>query len=261
MSSAVAIRSCHALAEFHACVELQRQIWGEEPLEVEPVTLFVVADQTGGQVLGAFAGDELIGFTLAVAGIRDGECYLHSHMTGIKDAFRDRGVGRELKMFQRREALERGIRLIEWTFDPLELRNAHCNLYRLGAICRRYMANLYGVTTSPLHRGLATDRLLAEWRLDSSRVVAKIGDASPDDDRESTSGRSPGSVTIAVPQATAGLAPGLSAELRTIQDGLRSEFVKWFARDYVTTGFRLGDGPAYILEPRLALEPRLRPVG
>jgi predicted GNAT superfamily acetyltransferase len=259
MSEAVVVRNCHALEEFHACVELQRQIWGEEPLEVEPATMFIVAKHTGGQVLGAFAGDELIGFTLAVAGVREGECYLHSHMTGIKEGFRDRGVGRALKALQREEALGRGIRLIEWTFDPLELRNAHFNLNRLGAVCSRYLPNLYGVTTSPLHRGLATDRLLAQWRLDSSRVMAAIGDTSSDGGCGCAVGDYGGSVTIAVPQTTAGNAPGLSTELATIQGGLRSEFLKWFARGYVATALRTGGNvPAYILEAGAALEPRLR---
>src|SRR5258708_35996963 len=95
-------------------------------------------------------------------------------MTGVHSEYRDRGVGRMLKLFQRGEALGRGIRLIQWTFDPLELRNAHFNLNRLGAICREYQPNLYGVTTIPLHRGLATDRLLVDWHLDSARVVAAI---------------------------------------------------------------------------------------
>lgn len=246
MSEPVVIRSCHALEEFHGCVELQREIWGEADLEVEPATMFVVAANTGGQVLGAFVNDELIGFTLAVAAVRDREPYLHSHMTGIKEGFRDRGVGRALKLFQREEALGRDIRLIEWTFDPLELRNAHFNLNRLGAICRKYLPNLYGVTTSPLHRGLATDRLLAEWRLDSPRVEAAIGDASADGDRAVVD--RDGAITIAVPLMLAGDAPGGAAELAAILGGLRSEFLKWFARGYVATALRSGDSPAYVLE-------------
>src|SRR5256886_15469610 len=136
--------------------------------------MFVVAAHTGGEVLGAFDGDRLVGYTLAVVGLRDRVPYLHSHMTGVHSEYRDRGVGRRLKLFQRSEALGRGIRLVQWTFDPLELRNAHFNLNRLGAICREYQPNLYGVTTSPLHRGLETDRLLGEWHLDSPRVVAAI---------------------------------------------------------------------------------------
>src|SRR2546430_9685149 len=95
-------------------------------------------------------------------------------MTGVLSDYRDRGVGRMLKLYQRDEALSRGIRLIQWTFDPLELRNAHFNLNRLGAICREYLPNLYGVTTSPLHRRLATDRLLVEWRLPSPRAGAAV---------------------------------------------------------------------------------------
>src|SRR5260370_18149562 len=136
--------------------------------------MFVVAADTGGEVLGAFDGDRLVGYTLAVVGLRDRVPYLYSHMTGVSSEYRDRGVGRMLKLFQRTEAPCRGIRLVQWTFDPLELRNAHFNLNRLGAICREYQPNLYGVTTSPLHRGLGTDRLLVEWHLDSAPLVAAI---------------------------------------------------------------------------------------
>src|SRR5260370_42172080 len=126
--------------------------------------MFVVASISGGQVLGAFDGERMVGSTLALAGLRENTKYLHSHQTGVCAGYRDRGVGRMLKLFQRDEALGRGIRLIEWTCDPLELKNAHFNLNRLGAICRRYVKDLYGVTTSPQHRGIPTDRLVAGWR-------------------------------------------------------------------------------------------------
>src|SRR5262249_15748722 len=168
------------LEEFDACVALQREIWGEADLEVEPSTLFVVASHSGGQVLGAFDGGRMVGYTLAIVGLLEGTPYLHSHMTGVLAEYRDRGVGGMLKLFQREDALGRGIRLIQWTFDPFELRNAHFNLNRLGVICRKYLPNLYGVTTSPLHRGMATDRLLAEWWLDSARVVAAVQDLPVD---------------------------------------------------------------------------------
>src|SRR5260370_15547404 len=130
------------LEEFHACVELRREIWEESDLETEPVTMFVVASITGGQVLGAFDGDKLVGYTLAVVGLREGRTHLHSHQTGVSAGYRDRGVGRMLKLFQRDEALGRGIRLVQWTFDPLEMKNARFNLNRLGAICRQYIPNL-----------------------------------------------------------------------------------------------------------------------
>ena len=253
MSEEIVIRSCHDLAEFHSCVDLQREIWGEDLLEVEPATMFVVAAHTGGQVIGAFAGGALVGFVLAVAGVRDGWAYLHSHMAGVRDGYRDRGLGRKLKLFQREEALRRGIDLIEWTFDPLEVRNAHFNLNRLGAICRRYLPNLYGVTTSPLHRGLRTDRLVAEWYLEEQRVVALADDPAADMETpgrpgsESLPGEEVDSVRIAVPpQVPYGVGGDISAAT-TLQDRLRADFTEWFSKGYVAIGFEGGAQPAYLL--------------
>ncbi len=242
MSEGIVVRKCDTLREFSACVALQREIWGEADLEIEPVTMFVVAAHSGGQVLGAFDGAQLVGYTLAVAGWRDNRPYLHSHHTGIHADYRDHGVGRKLKLFQREEALGRGIRLVEWTFDPLELRNAHFNLNRLGAICRRYLPNLYGVTTSPLHRGLATDRLLAEWHLDSPRAVAAIQGIAPE----------PRDVpaTIELPSALEQWKQGDSTQVEMAQARVREEFGKWFSRGYAAIGFRATRaGSAYLLAP------------
>lgn len=242
MSQDIVVRKCQTLEEFHSCVELQREIWGEKDLEVEPSTMFVVAAHTGGQVLGAFDGNRLIGYTLAVVGLRDGVPYLHSHMTGVHGDYRDRGVGRMLKLLQRDEALSRGIRSILWTFDPLELRNAHFNLNRLGAICRKYLPNLYGITTSPLHRGLATDRLLVEWQLDSARVVAAIGNLSKDPTEAPA--------IIELPSEVERWQREDSAEIARVQARLREEFTKWFDKGYAAVALRTGPGNrAYLLTP------------
>src|SRR5258708_10263491 len=115
------------------------QIWGEADLELEPVTMLVVASLTGGQVLGAVDGEKMVGYTLAVMGLRQGAAYLHSHQTGVSPAYRDRGVGKMLKLFQRDEALARGVPLGEWTFDPLAIKKAHFNLNQLGAPLRPYI--------------------------------------------------------------------------------------------------------------------------
>jgi len=252
-TSPVAIRNCHELADFHNCVALQREIWGEEPLEVEPATMFVVAAHTGGQVIGAFAGETLVGFVLAVAGVRDGQPYLHSHMAGVREDYRDQGLGRKLKLFQRAEALGRGITLIEWTFDPLEVRNAHFNLNRLGAFCRKYMPNLYGVTTSPLHRGLRTDRLLAEWHLEEPGVIAMADGATgvavathspeleglPMNEVDGRLIRVPASV----PYGVGGDISGATA----VQDRLHRDFAKAFKDGYVAVAVTTGEQPAYIL--------------
>jgi predicted GNAT superfamily acetyltransferase len=242
MSEDIVVRKCATLAEFQSCVALQRQVWGEEDLEVEPVTLFVVAANIGGQVLGAFAGNELVGYTLAVVGWREGRPFLHSHHTGVHANYRDRGVGRRLKLFQREEALSREIRLIEWTFDPLELRNAHFNLNRLGAICRRYLPNFYGMTSSPLHRGLPTDRLVAEWHLDSARVVAAIKDIAVE--------LRDVPATIEFPSELEQWKQESPARVASVQSRVREEFGKWFARGYAALGLRQAKtGSAYLLAP------------
>jgi len=242
MSGEIIVRKCESLEDFHRCVELQREIWGEADLEVEPATMFVVAAHTGGEVLGAFDGDRLVGYTLALVGLRDRTAYLHSHMAGVKPEYRDRGVGRMLKLFQRSEALGRGIRLIQWTFDPLEARNAHFNLNRLGAICRTYQPNLYGVTTSPLHRGLATDRLLVEWHLDSARVVAAIENLVKDPIEAPAS--------IELPAELERWQREGSAEVGAVQARVREEFTKWFAKGYAAVALRTAPGSrAYLLTP------------
>jgi predicted GNAT superfamily acetyltransferase len=223
-------------------VELQREIWGEADLEVEPATMFAVAAHTGGEVLGAFDGDRLVGFTLAVVGLRDRVSYLHSHMTGVHNEYRDRGVGRMLKLFQRSEALGRGIRLIQWTFDPLEVRNAHFNLNRLGAICREYHPNMYGVTTSPLHRGLETDRLLVEWHLNSARVVGAIENLVKDPDEAPA--------IIELPAELERWQREGTSEVGAVQARVREEFTRWFAKGYAAIAFRRAPGNrAYLLTP------------
>jgi len=242
MSKEIVVRKCERIEEFHRCVELQRRIWGEADLEVEPATMFVVAAHTGGQTLGAFADDRLVGYTLAVAGLRGRVPYLHSHMTGVDGEYRDRGIGRMLKLFQREEALGRGIRLIQWTFDPLELRNAHFNLNRLGVICREYHPNLYGVTTSPLHRGLATDRLVAEWHLDSARVVAAIENLVKDP--------AEAPAAIELPAEIERWQREDSPQVGAVQARVREEFTRWFAKGYAAIAFRTAPGNrAYLLAP------------
>jgi predicted GNAT superfamily acetyltransferase len=107
------------------------------------------------------------------------QAYLHSHMLAVRDSYRNRGLGAQLKLEQRREALSRNIRLMEWTFDPVEIKNAHLNIHKLGAIARRYYVNFYGVSSSRLQGGLPTDRLVAEWNLDSPRVTAILEGRPP----------------------------------------------------------------------------------
>ena len=171
------VRALSGHAEFAEAVRLQKNIWGFPDLELLPVRFFVVASRIGGQTLGAFDGSRMVGFLLAIPGIkRDGGIpYLHSHMLGVLSDYRDAGVGRMLKSVQREDALARGIHLIEWSFDPFEAKNAYFNLELLGAIVRTYVPNMYGITASPLHADLPTDRCIAEWWIsNSSRAKAQV---------------------------------------------------------------------------------------
>jgi predicted GNAT superfamily acetyltransferase len=167
---AIVIRQCEGLDELRTCVALQKEIWHFSDAELIPLRMFVVAEKVGGQVMGAFDGSQMVGFALSLPGTRSSRVYLHSHMLAVRKEHRNSGLGRRLKLLQREDALARGIELIEWTFDPLEIKNSYLNIEKLGAISRRYNINQYGITSSPLQGGLPSDRLIAEWWLKSRRV-------------------------------------------------------------------------------------------
>jgi predicted GNAT superfamily acetyltransferase len=229
--------------EFNAAVKLQQEIWGYEEIELLPVRLFVVATKIGGQAFGAYDGERMVGFCLAIPGLKPGgQYYLHSHMLGVRREYRNAGVGRILKLQQREDAISRDVQLIEWTFDPLEIKNAYFNMERLGAIVRRYVQNQYGTTSSHLHGGLPTDRCTAEWWLESSRVKA-ILDGKPAE-------RAPVETRISVPSNIAALRENEPAKAREIQMRICEEFREAFDRDLAVTGFeRSGEAGTYLLGP------------
>ena len=177
----ISIAHCTQLDEFERCVELQGAVWGYESGDLVPRRLFLLASKIGGQVIGGFnATGLMVGFAMALPGFRDGRPYLHSHMLAVLPEYRNAGLGRRLKLAQRDDAVERGFELMEWTFDPLEIKNAYLNITKLGALSRRYAADFYGPSSSPLQAGLPTDRLYAEWWLRSPRVEAALrGESEP----------------------------------------------------------------------------------
>jgi predicted GNAT superfamily acetyltransferase len=176
VASEIRIGAISDLEGFQRCVDLQVAVWGYSDGDVIPRRVFLVAHKIGGQVLGAFDGDVLAGFAMGLPGYRNGLPYLHSHMLAVLPEYRNAGLGRRLKLAQREDALAKGFELMEWTFDPLEIKNAHLNIARLGAIARRYQPDFYGPSSSPLQGGLPTDRLYAEWWLRSSRVKRVLGE-------------------------------------------------------------------------------------
>jgi predicted GNAT superfamily acetyltransferase len=170
-------------------VQLQIETWGYDETEMIPRKTFLLAQKIGGQVVGAFdtdgqsnasgkPRDALVGFAMSLPGIKTSaeppRYYLHSHMLAVREGYRNRGLGVRLKQEQRLEAISRGIFHMEWTFDPLEIKNAFMNIHRLGAVVRQYRPDFYGVSSSRLQGGLPTDRLIAEWELASPRVEATL---------------------------------------------------------------------------------------
>jgi len=211
-ASDLEIRPLTSAVDLAACVALQRQTWGESFADVVPPALLRVVQRLGGVAAGAFRpvardaavveptpggfarggvvahadsgqGDvaqELVGFVFGLPGIEQGELVHWSDMLAVSPAARDRGLGERLKRWQREQVLAHGYRLMRWTFDPLESRNAWLNLSRLGAICREYAPEMYADMDSPLHAGIGTDRLVLRWELDSPRVLRRLaGEASP----------------------------------------------------------------------------------
>jgi predicted GNAT superfamily acetyltransferase len=242
----IEIRQLSHLEEFEEVLRLQQVIWGFADVELLPLRFLVVVTKVGGHVFGAFdvaeAASPMVGFCFAIPGVKPpGRPYLHSHMLGVLPAYHNAGIGRRLKLRQREEAMSRGIGLIEWTFDPLELKNAFLNIQRLGAIVRRYNENQYGVTHSPLHGGLPTDRLIAEWWLDSARVHATLAGEKVEHhpvDR------------ISYPSDIARIRANEPGHAREIQAANAERFLDALARGLAVTGFeRTETEGTYLLEP------------
>jgi predicted GNAT superfamily acetyltransferase len=172
----VTLRPLAGRAEMEESVRLQRTTWGADFHEVVPPAVLWVAQQTGGVASGAFAGDgRLLGFVFGITGVRNGRLVHWSDMLAVHPDARGRGLGLALKLHQRELLLERGIEVVNWTFDPLEARNAHLNFRRLGIVAREYLRDVYANSGSDLHAGIGTDRLLAEWWIGSRRVADRIG--------------------------------------------------------------------------------------
>jgi predicted GNAT superfamily acetyltransferase len=172
-------RDLTTLDEFGQVVELERQIWGPGYVDVVPVSILAVSVHRGGILIGAFAGEQMIGFVYSLPAIKDGKATQWSHMAGVVAGYRSAGLGRTLKLMQRDRTLAMGLDLIEWTYDPLQAMNAHLNFAKLGVVVEEYAENIYGTSTSPLHQGNPTDRFVAEWRIRTPHVERRLAGGGP----------------------------------------------------------------------------------
>ncbi|MBO0720294.1 MAG: GNAT family N-acetyltransferase [Blastocatellia bacterium] len=225
------IRQCTSLEDYEACIELQRRIWQYDSLDLTPVRSFVIAGRSGGFTLGAFDGSgKLAGFAHALPAFDEKlNPYYYSNMLAIDERLQNAGLGMRLKLAQREHALQRGISLMAWTFDPLQSRNAYLNIHKLGGIVRKYLVNFYGhSSTSPLHRGLDTDRLFVEWWVGSERVPAALSGERRNDEPEAA---------IEIPRGIDEIKKRDFEEARRWQLKIRQEFQGFLADGLICAGF------------------------
>lgn len=210
--SSVSLRPLAGPEELEACVELQGAVWGEGFTDRVPAAILQVTQKIGGFLGGAFDGERLVGFVYSLLGSQEGQVIHWSHMLGVHPDARGEGLGRRLKLFQREELLERGVRRVLWTFDPMSSRNAHLNINRLGAHVVEYVPNMYGAATgSPLHTG-ETDRFVVRWDLDSARVKWAV---------ESDLPREPPRAAFEAPIVAPASLAGGAEELEALEDPVR----------------------------------------
>lgn len=179
---AIAFRPLSSQADYEACIELQRTTWGRDFSDVVPLSILKITGKTGGIAAGAFAPDgRMLGFVHGLTGVRGGQTFHWSHMLAVDPGARDLGLGSRLKLYQRELLLAAGIERVEWTFDPLEARNAHLNLNHLGARPAEYVRDMYeGELWSDLAKGIGTDRFIASWLIAGGEVARRLAGGPPD---------------------------------------------------------------------------------
>lgn len=254
MAGEIQIRECATIAEFDACIKLQRDVFALPDLEISPRRHLIVSRQAGGWTLGAFVEDQLVGFVHHLVAVQSGAVAGYSHMMAVAVDFQNKGVGAQLKWAQRERALSEGRNFIKWTWEPMRARNAHFNLNRLGATVDEYAENFYGtdylsgqVEPSESVSGIDSDRLFASWQLSGDRVTELAQGRKP---------RSPGPTvrTIAIPGDWMTM---LREDKSLAQNELlrvREEFKQAFAAGLVCAGFdRDQTRPRYLLYSRSQL--------
>ena len=236
------IRECTSIEDFDTCISLQREAFGLPDLEISPRRHLIVSRQAGGWTLGAFVGERMVGFVHHLAAVKsDSEIFGYSHMMAVAKDFQNKGVGAQLKWAQRARALSEGRRYIKWTWDPMQARNAHFNLNRLGVIVDTYADNFYGTDynsdpdqTADEKPGLQSDRLFGNWYLSSPRVDA-LSRGEPAPVKATRAG------AVRIPAEWAKMVREDIARARAEQVRVRTEFKQALAEGLVCAGFERGE--------------------
>lgn len=236
------IREATSHRDLDEVTRIQREVWKIEDIEIVGRIQLKASQHAGGSVLVAEEeSGEIAGFAYAFPAIIEGEAFWHSDMLAVRPRFRGTRVGQSLKWGQRDHALRKGVKRITWTFDPMQAGNAHLNLELLGASVAEYLANFYGVTTSALHHGLPTDRLLASWNLEAPRVAALArGERLP---------TVSGTTLVAIPPSWNELVQQEPERARAEQERVRTDLQAAFGRNLLITGFEKATASYVLLPP------------
>lgn len=242
----IKIRQCATVEELGECVVLQREVFAVPEIEISPVRHFIVTNRAGGFTLGAFTGQMLVGFVLTVPAFLGGERFFYSHMMAVKRDFQSVGIGARLKWAQRETALQRDIKFIKWTFQPVQARNAYFNLEKLGVEIKTYEPNFYGTDYSTVGEpsqkiGLDSDRLFADWRLENEKVKRLASGEEFSEPEEAAT-------AIEIPTDWNALVKTNPERAVAEQTRIRREFQAAFANKLICRGFERGDNnPRFLL--------------
>ena len=227
-------RPLASVADYHACIELQRVTWGRDFSDAVPISILKITQKAGGIAAGAFASDgsadaRLLGFVYGLAGVRDGRLFHWSHMLAVDPAGRDLGLGTRLKLYQRECLLPLGIEEVQWTYDPLEARNAHLNFNHLGVGIAEYVEDMYeGELWSDLARGIGTDRFVTSWRIAGERVARALRDrrAGSADPFRGAPVANPGAAILDLPEAPR-VRVEIPADIQAVKTARPEEAAAW----------------------------------
>lgn len=170
----IVLRSLETIEDLRKIESVEKEVWGLAERDSAPMTLLIAHKEAGSILIGAFDGDALAGFAFGFPALEHGRLFIHSHMLAVLPKYRDLDLGYKLKLAQRDRALALGIKLMTWTFDPLQSRNAHFNFAKLGVVSDRYKVDFYGRDSSSVLHQNGTDRLWVTWPLASRRVQQRL---------------------------------------------------------------------------------------
>jgi predicted GNAT superfamily acetyltransferase len=238
----VVIRECVSVEDFQQCIELERAVWKDEDIGIMPIRLYMISKACNAPTVGAFeSSGRLVGFVHTMIALMDKHLVYHSHLAAVAEDLRHQDIGFRMKLAQRDHAIKAGVSLIKWTFDPLQSRNAHLNINKLGAIIRRYEVNYYGEGLSRVFDSeVPSDRVFAEWWVSSAHVESALAGNRP--------GQAEPVKSVLIPEDITDVRQQCVDEHRRWRLRVREEFEGKLAGGLIVRGFeRVGDASRYLL--------------